>query len=90
MIKHNYSNGGLKRVTLWLSKDENTLYYRPVNPEKKVVAYLRGARNLRFNNLRGFFYGPFSTTFLARREKVLTAINYEKKESGQVFKEDFI
>ena len=81
VIKHNYSNFGTRKILLWLSKDEKTLYYKPIDPVKKVVAFLRGDRGMKFSNVRGFFYGPSTSTFLARRDKVLDAINYEHLHS---------
>ena len=67
VIKHNYSNLESKKVSLWLSKNEKTLYYKPLETQNKLFAYFRGARTINLSNIRGFIYGPFSSTFQARK-----------------------
>ena len=77
VIKHNYSNNLHKRITLKISSDRNTLYYKPIDPQSKILAFFRGDRNLSFDNIKGFIYGPFSTTFESRKEKVINTMNFE-------------
>ena len=77
MIKHNYSNLDCKKVRLFLSKDGKQLRYRPVVPKSKFVDFFRGDRVIDFNRVIGVIFGPFSTTFDKRKEKVITALNFE-------------
>lgn len=78
MIKHNYSDLRNQKVHLWLSKNEKALVYRNLNPESKVLGFLRGDRTINFSDIVGFFYGPNSSTFEARKAKVIDALNLDE------------
>ena len=64
-------------MRLWLSKNESTLYYKQPEPQNKLIAFFRGARTINLSNIKGFIYGPFSSTFQARKPKVLRAMNLD-------------
>ena len=79
-IKHNYTNMDHKLINLWLSNDTGTLYYKPINPPNKLTAFFRGTRSLSFKNIKGFIYGPFSSTFEVRKKKVINAMDFKVDE----------
>lgn len=83
VIKHHYSSTGFRKVNLWLSKDESCLYYKPLESINPVREFFRGARAMSFTNIKGFVYGPYSTTFETRKSKVLDAFKYHSEALGR-------
>lgn len=67
-------------INLWLSDDTDTLCYKPINPPNKITAFFRGTRSLSFKNIKGFIYGPFSSTFAVRKKKVINAMAFKVDE----------
>ena len=94
VTKYHYSKQGQTRVKLWLSQDEKALYYKSLDTQRSnILAFVRGARKIKFSDIGGFVYGPYTWTFKQRKQVVIEAsfgsvdydktINYKSEASSQ-------
>ena len=74
VIKHHYSKQGSSRILLKLSDDEKCLTYKKVKPKNKLISFLRGERQINFNDIACVIYGPTSSTFAERKHRVVKSM----------------
>ena len=60
-----------------MTPNESSIRYRPLEPTNKLLAFFRGDREIKFSQIKGIVYGPFSATFQARKRPVIEAMNFD-------------
>ena len=50
-VKHNYTDGKVKTVRLYLSKDKKAICYKEKNPKNNLLAKIKGPRVIPFESM---------------------------------------
>lgn len=85
-IKYNYSNKGIKKIWLRLSKDDKTLYWRELKQAdsfgKQVWRQIKPESSIKLSKVKDLMYGALSFTFQKHKAYVLNAMRFEKELVG--------
>ena len=50
-VKHSYTDGKVKTVRLFLSKDKKAICYKEKNPKNNLIAKIKGPRVIPFEKM---------------------------------------